>query len=178
MVTIGMNVFATRQTKNSRFSYYDGSEEVLLRLVVEHFPENKSGYKDGVVLVPVPPEGFFSGVVALDEATPLKATFQVRRKGEEPYVDVYAVSGKRLPAKVVDIVLYRHDVLEGDASTDCEWEIVSINARSTEEPEPMTPMAMARNFLELPGATKANYTAEEFARSIAYWSKHAMLSGS
>ena len=40
------------------------------------------------------------------------------------------------------IVLYRHDVLvEGnDAETDCDWEIISINARLTEGDEPIKAM--------------------------------------
>ena len=88
-------------------------------------------------------------------------------------------------------MLYRRDVLLEDyerersegrdakledfVGTDCEWELVSINARPTPEPEPLTPDTMARNFLELPGGTKADYTAEEFARAILYWSCRAML---
>ena len=41
----------------------------------------------------------------------------------------------------------------------------------------MTPMAMARNFLALPGGTKAEYTAAQFAEAIIYWSTRAMHGG-
>jgi hypothetical protein len=122
----------------------------------------------------VAPEKFFSGVVELEPETPLRAIFSARRKGEDPYVQVEALGGQKLPAKVAEVVLYRHDVLGSDASTDAGWEIVSMNARATEEPEPLTPVAMARNFLELPGGTKAEYSAEQFAQAIVYWSRRAM----
>lgn len=176
--TIGVNSFVTRQTADSKFSHYSGSWEQLASLVEGHFSEAKQGYRDGVMLVPVPSEGFFSGVVEVTPDTMLKATFEARRKDEEPYLQVVALGGAKLPAQSVDIVLYRRDVLleEGpdNVSTDAEWEIISINARPTVEPEPLTPMAMARNMLELPGGTKAEYSAEEFASSIVYWSKRAM----
>jgi hypothetical protein len=90
-----------------------------------------------------------------------------------------AVGGDKLPAAAVELVLYRRDVLleEGpDAvSTEAEWELVSINARPTEGPEPMTPMAMARNMAELKGGTAATYTAEQFVESILYWSRRANI---
>jgi hypothetical protein len=174
MTKIAVNEFVKRQVPESRFSHFAGTWDELVALVELHFGEAKPGYKDGILLVPVPPEGFFSGVVELSEDTPLRAEFAARRKGEEPYLQVVAVGGDKLPAKMVEVVLYRHDVLGSDASTDAEYEIVSVNARPTEEPEPQTPVAMARNFLELAGGTKAEYSAEDFARSIIYWSKRAM----
>lgn len=172
---IGINSLALRQTAESKYSHFAGTQEELVSLVEGNFNHAKPGYRDGVVLVSLPPLGFFSGVVDVTSDTPLRADFSARRKGEEAYISVTAIGGEKLPAKVVEVVCYRRDVLEKDASTDAEWEIVSLNARPTDEPEPPTPVAMARNFLELPGGTKATYTAEEFARSIMYWSKRAML---
>lgn len=174
MTTIGINALALRQTQDSKYSHYMGTQEELVSLVEGNFNQAKPGYRDGVVLVPVPAEGFFSGVVEVVPDTPLKAEFSARRKGEEPYIQVVAVGGEKLPAKAVEVICYRHDVLGSDASTGAEWEVVSINARPTDEPEPPTPVAMARNLLELPGGTKATYTAEEFARAIIYWSRRAM----
>lgn len=173
---IACTEFVKRQTPDSKFSHFDGTWDELVALVDEHFEQAKPGYREGVKLVLVPPERFFSGVVKVSAATELKATFEARRKGEEPYIQVVAVEASKLPAKMVEIVIYSHDVLaaDGEASTDAEWEIVSINARPTEEPEPMTPVAMARNFLESPGGTRAEYTAEEFANAIEYWSRRAM----
>jgi hypothetical protein len=173
---IATNSFVRRQIADSKFSHFSGSWEQLEALVEMHFEKAQQGYKDGVMLVPVPCEGFFSGVVEVAEGVELKATFSARRKGEAPYLDVVALGGAKLPAKAVEIVLYRHDVLAADneQSTDAEWEIISLNARPTEGPEPMHPMAMARNQLGLAGGTKAEYTAEQFAGAIVYWSTRAM----
>jgi hypothetical protein len=173
-MTVAMNQLARRQTVESKYSHFGGSEAELLRLVEENLENATPGYRDGVILVSVPSEGFFSGVVEVTEEMRLIATFASRRRGEEPYIAVEAIGAPKLPARHVELVLYLHDVLGEDASSEAEWELVSINARPTEGEEPLKPMAMARNFLELPGGTKAEYTAEEFARSIQYWSTRAM----
>jgi len=175
---IGLNSFAKRQTADSKFSHYAGSEEDLLKLVAAHFDGAKPGYMDGVLEVSVPADGFFSGVYNLaqgDEVRQLVASFEARREGEEPYVDVVACDVTKQPAVVVNLILYRKDVLGDEASTGKEWEIVSINARMSEEPEPMHPVTMARNFLGDAGGTEAEYTAKQFAEAIKYWSQRVMV---
>lgn len=176
MPSIGINAFVRRQTGESKFSHSLWRLEVVATLAERFFHEAKQGYRDGVMLVSVPPAGFFSGVIEVGYDTILRATFSQRRSTEQPFVSVEAVGATKLPAKHVELVLYRRDVLleDNDASTECEWELVSINARPTEEPEPLTPMAMARNFLKLEGGTEADYSAKEFAEAILYWSTRAM----
>lgn len=174
---IKTNQFAKRQTAESAFSHVDCSWEELESTVEQYFHRARPGYKDGVKLVPVPVAGFYTSIVELDAETPLKASFAPRCEGEEPFIQVTVPASRKRLANAVEIVVYSHETLGDDASTDADWEIVSINARPTDEPEPMTPMAMARNFLELPGGTKAEYTAEEFARAIVFWSQHAMAEG-
>lgn len=178
--TVAVNSFVTRQTPESKFSHFEGTFEELVELVLANFASAKPGYKDGVLLVPVPADRFKSGLVEVTKETVLKSTFEARREGELPYIQTVAVGASKLPAKVVEIVLYRHDVLaeNKERSTDAEWEIISINARPTEELEPLSPMAMARNMMGLPGGTKAVYTAEQFAESILYWSTRVMSGGS
>jgi hypothetical protein len=189
MKTITSNVFVHRQTPENRFSHFDGTWAELEALAEAHLGEATPGYRDGVVLVAVPPARFYSGVVEVTPDTVLEARFGARRPDEASFVEVVALrflgdpnsySNTKLAAKHVEIVLYRHDVLEGDVTRDAagqpvaQWEIISINARPTTEPEPMTPLAMARNLLALPGGTKAEYTAAEFARAIVYWSTRVM----
>jgi hypothetical protein len=171
---IVVNPFAKRQTPNSKYSHFDGSWDELIELVQDHF----NGSEKGVVAVDVPAEKFFSGVTKLGEDSVLKAEFAARRKGEEPYVQITAIGGAKVPASSVQIIIYSHKALADDASGDADWEIVSINASSTirdGEAEPPTPVAMARNFLEMAGGTKREYTADEFARAIIFWSQHAMI---
>ncbi len=104
------------------------------------------------------------------------ARFQARREGEDPFVVVTA-RGEKAPAALVEVVCYRHDVLaaENNASTEADWEIVSINARDSQEKEPQHPVSMARNMLGLSGGTPAEYTPKQFAEAIVYWSTRAMV---
>jgi hypothetical protein len=170
---IALNQFVRRQTPEAPYSHYDGSEARLLEVVSNSFDKGRQGYKPGVLLVPVPPEGFWSSTVSVTPETPLHAAFGARREGEAPYLSVRATGGKS-PAKFVFVVLYSREVLGAEATTDAEWEIVSINARESEVEEPMDPVTMARNFLELPGGTKGDFSARQFAESIVFWSAHAL----
>lgn len=176
---LGLNSFVLRQTAASPYSHFAGTSDELLTRVEAHWPDRAAGYRPGVWLVPVPAEGFFSAVVDLnvDPTAELVASFEARREGEAKYVTVRA-RGHKLPAAVVEVVVYAREVLleEGNdaAETGLPFELISINARPTPGPEPMTPMAMARNFLALPGGSKADYTAEQFAAAILYWSSRAM----
>ena len=173
MTKIIVNSFARRQTNDSKFSHFAGSWEALVTLVQNNLQHAKPGYKDGVIVVPVPADGFFSGVVEVNETTELVATFEARRPDEAKFINITA-KGQKAPAQVVEVILYDQITLGEDTSMEhADWEIISINASSVEN-EPMAPMAMARNFLGLTGGTKAEYTAEQFARSIEYWSRHAM----
>lgn len=175
MTTIKTNPFTHRQTPDSSFGHFNGSWEELEALVLSHFDKAKPGYRDGVVLVPVPPEGFMSSILKVSGDTSLWASFGPRRKGEAPFIQVVAKgTGSKVPATHVDIVLYRHDVLveNSEHSCDADWEIVSVNCRVTEEETPMDPVTMARNFLHLEGGTKGDFSAEDFAKSIIFWSTH------
>ena len=137
-----------------------------------------SGYRDGVILVDMNANDFFSAIVDLDEDSKLKANFAPRRINEAPFIRVSA-KAKKQQAKYASVVLYRYDVLEenNERETDATWEIVAIKARVSDEEEPMDPYTMARNFLHLEGGTKVDFTAEQFAKSIVYWNNHCMTTG-
>jgi hypothetical protein len=130
------------------------------------------------VLVDMPAQWFRSAIVDLSEKSKLTANYAPRRAGENSYIQVSA-KAKKQTATYAQVVLYSHDVLmeNDEADTDAEWEIVAIKARPSKEDEPMMPMTMARNFLNLVGGTKGTFTAEEFAQSIVYWGSHCMTTG-
>jgi len=176
MPTIAISNFVRRQTPEAPYSHFEGTWDELLEMVAEGVRGGwtKDGYKPGVMLVSVPPERFRSGTVLVTPETPLRAIFQARREHEARYLSVRA-QGQKTQARVVFVVLYSHEVLGDEATTDCDWEIISINARETEAEEPMDPMTMARNFLVLPGGTKGDFTAQQFAESIIYWSTRALV---
>jgi hypothetical protein len=193
---IKCSAFVKRQTAESPFSFLAdpiGETAVwrTLEVRVEECMENpaklkataKDGYRPGVVVLSLPPSldgfRFYSGVTILTETTPLRARFAARRPGETAFVEVTAL-GPKTEAVVVDIILYSRTLLveEGEnPDADTDYEIVSINARPSTDLEPMSPMAMARNFLALPGGTKVEYTATQFAEAILYWSTRAMHGG-
>ena len=175
--TAALSAFVRRQTPDSRYSHFAGAEERLLELVRLHWPRRRPGYRPGVALVPVPPEGFFQATVRLTPETRLHAEFTARREGEERHLLVTADAPKT-PARFAEIVLYHRDVLaeDGDRSTGADWEVISINA-ADEENVPMHPLTLARNFLHQPGGTRGDYTADQFARSIWYWSQRCAVRG-
>lgn len=172
--TLTTHPFVKRQSPESRFAHFEGSWDELEALVLAHFEKAKPGYRDGVLLVSVPPERFFSTTIEVTGDTELGARFEARQKDEDPILQVVARGLPKQPAKAVDIVLYRHDVLaeDNDRSSEAKWEIISVNARVTEAEEPMDPVTMARNYLHLAGGTKGKFTAKEFAESVLYWATH------
>lgn len=171
---------AARQTPDSRFSHFEGSESELLNLVFDNFFSGKEGYREGVWLVTVPPDNFKSGVVQLTEGDELQGTFEARREGETPRKVVTTIGREKLPAKHVEIVLYRRDVLEEDPEYNAvaDWEVISINASPTEGPAPVPPIALIANHFGMSGGTATKYTALEFEEalreSVMFWHDKAM----
>lgn len=167
-MSVGINEFAFRQTAESPFSHFCGNWDELSELVASNMGTGKPGYRDGVMLVAVPSEKFMTGLVEVTAETELVAKLVRRSENEEPYIAVYAKGGDKSPAKSVNVVLYRHDVLmeDNDATTTHEWEVVAILASPDEGEHPMDPVTMMRNFLHLPGGTQGEFTAMEFAVSI------------
>jgi len=176
---IKTNPFVTRQTPESPFGHYEGTWEELEKLTLEHMGNARQGYRPGVLLVPVPAKGFFSSMVDITPETPLETHFKARRPDELPYKSITAKGLFKQPALYVDIVLYSHALLaeDGDACSDADYEVISVNPRRTPEEVPMDPETLMRNHLGLAGGTKADYTGDEFAKSILYWSTRCMVSG-
>jgi hypothetical protein len=202
--TIGVNPFVRRQTAESEFTHFDdGSKDPaeaqdwakVVALVEAHFAEAGGSYHQagGVVLVPVPPQGFHTGVVQLKEGDKLVGAYEARRKGEEPrktqrvtrparrYPGPGAIergthpddwwpnpdAGKR-PCVAVDVVLYKRETLEGEGEecTGADWDIISVNGRITEEAQPIHPDTLIANHFELDGGTATGMTPEQFESAL------------
>lgn len=175
-MSIKASTFVKRQIENSPFAHFTGSWEQLEKIVEANKSKAVQGYKNGVFLTPVPAEGFFTSLVTLTPESKVHAEFKPRREGEDSFVNVTA-EGRKTPAKSVVIVTYSKEVLnEGnERSTDADFEIVSINASPNELEVPMDPVTMMRNYLVRPGGTKGDFSAQEFAESILFWSQHALV---
>ena len=188
--SIHINSTARRQTPESGHSHFEGTDEQLLRAIEINMDTAKTGYRDGVLLVSVPPHGFKAGVVRLKEGDKLVGAYTPRLKGEGPRKHLYV---KRVQSYVprrmiekesavaVEIVLYRNDVLDetNEAESDCDWEVISINARAFKEELPIHPMTLIANHFQLEGGTATNKTPEEFEvalkKSVLAWQGLAML---
>lgn len=203
MPTIGINDFVRRQACDSEYTHFDdgttslnpGEEEweKVAALAETYFDRAKPGYRDGVVLVPVPPEGFWTGVVRLKEGDRLVGEYRARRPGEEPrktlrvhrparrYPGRTAIEAGKQRCVAVDVVLYRRDVLEEgcEECTGADWDIVSVNGRITEEDQPIHPDTLIANHFELDGGTATGMTPGEFEKalreSVMYWKDKAFL---
>jgi hypothetical protein len=179
---VGVNSFVTRQTKESRFSYFDGSFEEVAERAERYLDQARRGYREGVLEVEVPPMRFYTGVVALKEGDKLAGVYEARRKGEDPRKHVCAVgaASSKIPAMGVTLILYSKDVLaeNKENTTECEWELISINARLTVGKEPINPGALMANHFGMSGGTATKMTDSEFVaalkESCEYWRDKAM----
>jgi hypothetical protein len=183
MVSIAVSEFVKRQTPESRFSHFEGEELDLIILVQHNWDKRKPGYRDGVTLVPVPSKHFYSGIVQLKAGDKFAGVYEARQEGEDPRKSTWVVGGKKIPAKQVDIILYRHDVLaeNDEQSAETDWEIISINASPTEEEVPIPMGALIANHLELSGGTATKMTDAEFVtqlrKTVLWWGDKAMAGG-
>ena len=121
---------------------------------------------------------FICPFVKIDETTSLKAEMVRRRPEEKPYIQLRALSGTPLKTGSVDLILYRHDVLveTNEQSNDTDWELISFHAIPEDiHNMPMGPVTMMRNQLQLTGGTKAYYKSEDWAESVNFWQRYAIL---
>ena len=171
---------ASRQTPESRFSHFNGTENELLDLLKKNHYSVKPGYRDGVLLVQVPAENFMSGVMQLNEGDALQGSFEARREGETPRKVVTTPGRKKLPARFVEVVLYHRNVLEEDPeyTAAADWEVISINASPTDGPTPLAPQTLIANHFEMSGGSSTGYTPEQFEaalkESVMFWHDKAM----
>lgn len=126
--TVGINPFVRRQTPESRFSHFDGSHDVVTRLV--EVALEKGHYRrapwnlrsNNILFVTVPAAGFFSGVIRIEEGDVLRTSFEPRQTGEDPVKVTVLLpdeSGKfdasrKVPAKFCEILIYSRSALVAD----------------------------------------------------------------
>ena len=179
---VGVSDFVKRQTKNSGKTYTSLSFDYLAEFAQKQI--NKSnyihGYRDGVIIVEIKNElveKFKCPFVKINDQTKLKAEISRRRTEEDHYVRIKALNGKTLDTGKVELILYRHDVLQetNENFTDCKWELISFHGIPKNITKlPMGPITMMRNQLQLKGGTKGKYSSEEWAESVYFWQNYAL----
>ena len=179
---IGIHPFLSRHTPESRFTHWILTNEELLQRIRDAWVFHKPGYRDGVYEIPLNPDGFFSPVVVLKPGDRLRGIYEARTEGEDPRKVTVLDKGDRqkTPAVGVTAILYHKDVLAEDGETfDHDWAVLSINARITVEPEPMTVGTLLANHFHVSGGTNTGMTPEEFEAALRtsymYWKDKAFL---
>ena len=187
MRQIEVNEFAERQTPESKFSHFDGTWAELAELTWAFIDDAKPGYREGVMIVPVPADRFMTSIVPVGPETPLEATFVSRRDDEEKHLGIVSRNGEKQRAKYVEIVVYALHVIQEEDAGACgaPWQILSINASPTESEVPFPQIARARNILQMKGGTDAKLEEKtklelvemilDMARATIFWSQHVMV---
>ncbi|MFL3013278.1 MAG: DUF3228 family protein [Candidatus Neomarinimicrobiota bacterium] len=181
---VKVNDFVKRQTKSSGKAY---SQELSFdffakyaqkKLIKNEFIE---GYRPEVRIVKLENKYLhkvFCPYVRITKETRLSAKVVKRREDEDFYIQVRAMNGNLIRTGSVDLILYRNDILleNNENTTNADWELISINALPKGvESMPMGPITMMRNQLELNGGTKAEYSSDEWAKSVQFWQTYAPI---
>jgi len=175
-----VNRYALRHVADSKYSHFDGSWDELVDLVEANLDNARPGHLPAIKKVPVPAEGFKTGVVQLTKGCEMVASFEARFEGEEPRKMV-AATGVKSDAKFVEIICYHSTILEPHQrdGTD-EWEIISVNASPVEN-EPIALEALLYNIFGGDGGTALDLTDTqaivEIYKSWSYWRDKAVCAG-
>ena len=181
--SVGINSFVKRQIQGSGKTYSTLSFEEIRNHAEAQLKSNtyKKGYRDGVILIPIDNnllKHFICPIVKIDENTVFETVPKKRRDNEEIYLSTKALNGTPIKIGAVDLILYRYDVLQEtkEKETNNEWELIAFHAIPKGIKNlPMGPITMMRNQLCLRGGTKGHYSSEEWAKSINFWQKYALL---
>jgi len=181
--TVGVNDFVRRQTKGNGKTYSSMTYQEIAEYAENEFNGNnyEEGYRKGVVVIKVKKElvnKFHCPFTKIVSNTKLKAIVTKRQPIEENYIQIRALNGDPLDVGSAQIILYHNDVLAetNDQCTDKDWELIAFHAiPKFIDKMPMGPITMMRNQLELSGGTKAYYESEEWAKSVNFWQKYAIL---
>ena len=184
MEKVAVNKFVRRQIKGSgktyseSLSFKDIAQDAETQMADDHY---KEGYRDGVRIITGSKKltsKFVCPFMKIAENTELVSRLVRRQPSEEPYIQTRAKSGTPVKAGRIEYILYRHDVLaeNDEQSTNADWELISIHAiPEGVENLPMGPVTMMRNQLQLKGGSNGRYNSDEWAESINFWQKYAVL---
>jgi len=176
-LSLGVNQYFRRQTKESKFSYFEGSDEELLGYVEQNWPLRKPGMYDGAWIVPLDlgvshlsEKKFYAAVTRIAPRMFFNAECISRGRHDPPLMCVSAVTKKPL-GKYAEVIVYAKSLLGKHRTTTKEFEIVSLHVSDVKN-QPEHPYEIARKVLGKDGRSKQTYTPEEIAESILYWGQH------
>ena len=130
MIPVIVGQFVKRQTRTSEFGYFSGTWDELAEKVQSVLDMGifKSGYREGVILVPLSTKGFFTSIVKYSRDIITETIWEKRQEHEEP-VRKSVAYGKKQPAVKVDVVLYRKNCVFRCCSTQhCAISLISLKS--------------------------------------------------
>jgi hypothetical protein len=169
-VTVGVSNFVKRQTKDSKFTHYQGDWIDLSKKTAEEFKKGNyiKGYRDGVFIVhmPLAESSLFLtyNEYPMFEGMRIDAQWgKTPGREHEPAKLQLNILEPKIPCRYVDIIIYAKEVLleDKDEITGADFDIVSINGRISREAPPMDPMTLVRNWLHLEGGTEMKEVTNE-----------------
>jgi len=172
--TISIHTIATRKSHN-----FIPSE--LVALIESNRASWTKGDKEGIFFCSIPKEWVKGEIITLKEGEFYDATITFSaRKGvaEEARQEVKA-KGIADAVHSADVILYSHELLGKDASSDAEFEVIAIRGL-TETPNPRPLNTLLHNVFNLSGGTPVEGTDAEklemIRQSFLFWKDKAMVS--
>jgi hypothetical protein len=172
MTTVSVHPIATRTQHNISFVELEAHVSSVRSIWTK-------GDKEGIFHCPLPKEWVRGQIVTLkaNELYEAKVTFSARKGvNEEARVEV-KVGANPDPVESADCILYSHELLGKDASSDAEFEIIAIRGL-TDTPNPRPLNTLLHNIFQMSGGTPVEGTdAEKLAmikESFLFWKDKMM----
>ena len=143
----------------------------------------KPGYREGVLLAPLPWGMFRSKILTLEPGQEAQVFFKSRVPGEEPRLTLPSIkvqSPQDLQRGCTWAVLYAEHVLaeKDEPRTGSEWDLITLLTNPTWEEVPMNPQTLCANHFGISGSTDTLMTSQEFEDalrvSVLWWKDKAM----
>lgn len=166
----------------------DVTPDHLVEMTLQNFQPQlvKPGYRDGVILVPLPTSNvdWTSNIVQLQNGDYLFGKFKARAGTEDPRKSITALAtpDRLMPVLGVDAILYHRDVLA--ETEDCLWEdfdyeIVKVNIKVVFGEQPMPPETLIANHYGFSGGSNTKMSPEEFEKALresaVFWRDKAYI---
>lgn len=140
----------------------------------------RPGYRSGVLRLSVPSDGWRTSVVPVTKDSLFKTSMECRVKGETPRLTTRVLVDEFAPAQLVEVVLYRKDVLaeNNEPASGALWDVITILTHPTPEPAPMNVGTLMANHFNQDGGTATKMSSTEFELALreshAYWKNYGI----
>lgn len=140
----------------------------------------RPGYRDGVLRITLPPAGWKSRTVVVNEDTIFQTTMESRVVGETPRKTTRAIVESLPDAALVEAILYNRSVLEekDEPRSGAEWDFITILTHPTDFPAPMNVGTLMANHFGADGGSNTLMSPEAFEKALKesydYWKDKAL----